>query len=234
MLTALRELLGLSSATPVAPAALAKRGRPASATVMERESEIVRLRTEEDLSAVSIAARLKMQSVTVGNVLKKYSLNGSTGKIERRNAQIIADRENRLSLREVGAKHGITWERVRQILAKAGREDLFEVNVPRGRPGLQVECKCHNCGKSEMKIPSMAAKYTYCSRACRDAGKSPFPWAMVDEAIKMRVENSLSYPEIAAHFKVSIMTCYRKMVTRAREKGIELPRHSRYFVRGRK
>ena len=209
------------------------RSRTVSKIDGHQKRRILLLRNRSKLSAIRIAARLGVSVYAVTDVLRRYNVQKDLRDPAARLKQMIALRESGRTLEDVGADFGISRERVRQLLAGAGREDLLDTGILRGRGTVpRVKCKCRQCGRVEEKIPSTASRYTYCSRECRDLGKSPFPMAKADEAIKMRLKRT-SWPEIAKRFRVSLITCYRKTVTRARARGIELPQHSRYYVMGR-
>lgn len=73
-----------------------------------------------------------------------------------RNAQIVSDYYQTHSMREIGEKFGITYERVRQIVVRY--EKRTGTHVPRTKPKLPRYCK--GCGANLDKLP--VSKHTHC------------------------------------------------------------------------
>lgn len=88
---------------------------------------------------------------------------------KQRTAEIIKMREGKSTYQEIGARFGISKERVRQILHKAGRSDLchrkWNNRSHCGPYKPRIEKECAQCGKTMLLIPSRSGRI-YCSRKC--------------------------------------------------------------------
>lgn len=71
-----------------------------------------------------------------------------------RNEAIVKDYASGLTMRETGLKHGISRERVRQILNELGHTDRNP------RIGAREKFTCSGCGKSFMMRPSQIKRGT--------------------------------------------------------------------------
>jgi hypothetical protein len=82
-----------------------------------------------------------------------------------RDAMIVAARRRGITLRDIGARLGLTHERVRQILVAHDTPAIARRS--RGRPATRVAVVCAACGKASWRRRSeVAAGPMYCSRAC--------------------------------------------------------------------
>lgn len=79
----------------------------------------------------------------------------------KRNAEIARRvRDTWDTLEEIGADHGISRERVRQIAKELG------VSRNGRPPSRTVAWRCEGCGATRDMIPSEARRRKYCSRRC--------------------------------------------------------------------
>ena len=80
-----------------------------------------------------------------------------------RNLQIVADYQSGITLQEVGDKHNITRERVRQLLCKQG---ILERNRKKKPPKLHSNI-CLHCTNT---FNTTNSKKMYCCKACHSMG----------------------------------------------------------------
>ena len=125
----------------------------------------------ETLGASYLTVRRALNHLGIERRWRRGRYKDSDPKLVERNATIVAQREqdSPLSFRQIGVRHRISAERVRQILNACGRSDLCgavgkKITQQRRKDRL-VEWACVNCGRKEKRPPRQAGAKT-CSRKC--------------------------------------------------------------------
>jgi DNA-binding CsgD family transcriptional regulator len=113
-------------------------GRARGDAIRHRNQEIARLYAEEGISPEDLAGRFSLKPSTVADILKLRGVAlrrrprmrppSPFGQRNAEMARLYVDEG--LSLRQVGARFGLSYERVRRILMTAG--------VSRSRPGARL------------------------------------------------------------------------------------------------
>lgn len=152
---------------------------------------------ETGLSTTVVRGRLKQAGVTMWQHAKRAE-NSRTD-----HSEMIRLREQKMSYQEIGNRHGITRERVRQIL-KRERPDLC------GFIYKTKTRKCVVCGKKDIVASSIVS--VTCSKECTAQLRRTKTLRLHDEqisqALNMRRAN-VSWKDIGERLGVSTMTIHR-------------------------
>lgn len=188
---------------------------------------------ESDIRKGMIASHIIKKRATSPSTVKKVAAmaglslacdgRGAEPTNVARNTMIVALRETGLTLEQIGEKYELTRERVRQILANAGRVDLCRIELSDPKVVAEIfTVRCACCGKKqEVRIHQRSLKY--CSNKCRVLSTKAYKRA--PKIMKLR-EKGMTWMQIGATMKIPFMSAYRDVEYYGLVEGIDV---SRYF-----
>lgn len=126
-----------------------------------------------------------------------------------RNLQVVTDHQSGMTLQQIGDKHSITRERVRQLLCRQG---IIERNYKQRKVHTKV---CPNCAKS---FETKRQDTVYCSKLCHRGGSRNRSRKLSDSQLsqirKLYYEDDLTGKEIAKMYDVHYTTIYHFLAGR--------------------
>ena len=202
------------------------------AELLERHGDVIRWAVATGCSVNTAHQWLKgrgekVGSNTVENLLRSQGWqpnpNMRTLRNKSRASQIIALRESKRTLQEIGDQFGISRERVRQILVSENRPDLFA--PVRSGHSIMVRSACPICNE-----PANDPHSTHCSQRCAGlARRKPNGIsAKAEAAIPLRAEG-LSWPKIGKMLGVREDSLHSACKRIIRQQGMNPDEHWAFY-----